>query len=87
LRHTRIEETAASVEVCLDFTVTTWIDLWVPYLPAMTEPPDDNLDHYALGFYAVSKGLRREDCPYAEGIEAHSQWVAGYDEGVKEKET
>ncbi|WP_462119783.1 ribosome modulation factor [Methylorubrum extorquens] len=53
----------------------------------MKEPPDDNLDHYALGFYAVSKGLRREDCPYAEGIEAHAQWVAGYDEGVKEKET
>ncbi|MEG9503152.1 MAG: hypothetical protein MIN69_15085 [Methylorubrum extorquens] len=65
---------------------TAWIDLRVPYLPAMTEPPDDNLDHYALGFYAVSKGLRREDCPYAEGIEAHAQWVAGYDEGVKEKE-
>jgi ribosome modulation factor len=84
LRHTRIEETAAGVEVCLDFTVTAWTDLWVPHLPAMTEPPDDNLDHYALGFYAVSKGLRREDCPYAEGIEAHAQWVAGYDEGVKE---
>lgn len=58
----------------------------MPYLRAMTEPPDDNLDHHALGFYAVSKGLRREDCPYAEGMEAHAQWIAGYDEGVKERE-
>ena len=57
-----------------------------PTEPFMTEPPDDNLDHYALGFYALGKGLRREDCPYAEGIEAHAQWTAGYDAAVKERE-
>jgi ribosome modulation factor len=51
----------------------------------MTEPPDDNLDHYALGFYAPGKGLRREDCPYAEGTEAHGQWTAGYDAALQEK--
>ncbi|WP_264050652.1 ribosome modulation factor [Methylobacterium flocculans] len=52
----------------------------------MTEPPDDNLDHYALGFYALGKGLRREDCPYADGTTAHSQWTAGYAAAVKERE-
>lgn len=49
----------------------------------MTEPPDDNLDHYALGFYAPGKGIQREACPYAEGIEAHDLWLAGYDAGVR----
>jgi hypothetical protein len=57
-----------------------------PMSPTMTELPDDNLDHYALGFYALGKGLRREDCPYADGIEAHAQWIAGYDAAVKERE-
>ena len=45
----------------------------------MTQPPDDNLDHYALGFYAPGKNLSREACPYAEGLEAHDLWLAGYD--------
>ncbi|TXN23202.1 ribosome modulation factor [Methylobacterium sp. WL9] len=49
----------------------------------MTEPPDDNLDHYALGFYAPGKGISREACPYAEGIEAHDLWLAGYDAAVR----
>jgi ribosome modulation factor len=49
----------------------------------MTERPDDNLDHYALGFYAVSKSLAREACPYAEGMEAHDQWLAGYDAALR----
>ena len=55
-----------------------------PYLRSMTEPPDDNLDHYALGFYAPGKGLARADCPYAEGTEAHAQWTAGYDAAVND---
>lgn len=49
----------------------------------MTEPPDDNLDHYALGFYAPGKGLSREACPYAEGLEAHDLWLAGYDAALR----
>jgi ribosome modulation factor len=61
-----------------------WRAFRPPYLLLMTEPPDDNLDHYALGFYAPGKGLRREDCPYAEGTEAHSRWTAGYDAALKE---
>lgn len=52
----------------------------------MTEPPDDNLDHYALGFYAPSKGLSRDACPYAVGTEAHAQWTAGYDAAMKGEE-
>ena len=51
----------------------------------MTQIPDDNLDHYALGFHAPQKGLRRQDCPYAEGTERHDQWIAGYDAAVKER--
>lgn len=47
----------------------------------MTEP-DDNLDHYTLGLSAPGKGLKREACPYAEGTEAHAQWIAGYDAAV-----
>lgn len=58
----------------------------VPYLAAMTQPPDDNLDHRALGYYAPGKGVRREDCPYAEGTEAHAEWIAGYDAAVREGE-
>ncbi len=57
-----------------------------PKLPPMTEPPDDNLDHYALGFYAPGKGLSRDACPYAEGTKAHAQWTAGYDAAVNEGE-
>ena len=49
----------------------------------MAQPPDDNLDHYALGFYAPGKTLRREDCPYAEGMEAHDLWLAGYDAALR----
>ncbi|MCJ2082246.1 Rmf/CrpP family protein [Methylobacterium sp. J-090] len=49
----------------------------------MTQVPDDNLDHYTLGFHAPRKGLRRQDCPYAEGTDAHAQWIAGYDAAVK----
>ena len=50
---------------------------------ALIEPPDDNLDHYALGFYAPSKNVSRESCPYAEGMEAHERWLAGYDAAVR----
>lgn len=49
----------------------------------MTDRPDDNLHHYALGYYAVSKGLAREACPYAEGMEAYDQWLAGYDAALR----
>ena len=49
----------------------------------MAEPPDDNLDHYALGFYAPGKNLGREACPYAEGMEAHDQWLAGYEAALR----
>ena len=57
-----------------------------PYLVAMTQPPDDNLDHRALGYYAPRKGLRRVDCSYAEGTEAHAEWIAGYDTAIREGE-
>lgn len=50
---------------------------------AMIEPPNDNLDHYALGFYAPGKNISREACPYAEGMEAYDQWLAGYDAAVR----
>lgn len=43
------------------------------------EAPDDNLDHFALGYYALGKGLAREASPYAEGTDAHTEWLAGYD--------
>lgn len=49
----------------------------------MNEPPDDNLDHYALDFYAPGKRIGREACPYAEGMEAHDAWLAGYDAAVR----
>ena len=49
----------------------------------MSEPPDDGLDHYALGFYAPGKGIAREACPYAKGMEAHDLWLAGYDAAVR----
>ena len=49
----------------------------------MNEPPDDNLDHYALGFYAPDKGIDRQACPYAEGMEAYDLWLAGYDAAVR----
>lgn len=62
----------------------SWSGLVAHYVAAMTQPPDDNLDHHALGYYALGKGLRRQDCPYAEGTEPHAQWTAGYDEAVKE---
>jgi ribosome modulation factor len=57
-----------------------------PYVTCMTDIPDDNLDHYALGFHAPRKGLRRQDCPYADGTEPHAQWIAGYDAAVKERQ-
>lgn len=43
------------------------------------EAPDDNLDHYALGYYATRKGLTREASPYAAGTDAHARWLAGYE--------
>ncbi len=49
----------------------------------MIEPPNDSLDHYALGFYAPGKNISREACPYAEGMEAYDQWLAGYDAAVR----
>ncbi|KQP61231.1 ribosome modulation factor [Methylobacterium sp. Leaf466] len=49
----------------------------------MMESPDDNLDHFALGYYAPGKGLARESVPYAEGTQAHAQWLAGYDAAVR----
>ncbi|WFT80060.1 ribosome modulation factor [Methylobacterium sp. CB376] len=45
----------------------------------MTDVPDDHLDHYTLGYFAPTKGLRREDCPYAAGTPANALWLAGYD--------
>ena len=44
--------------------------------------PDDNLDHYALGFYATRKGLARNASPYADGTEANARWLAGYDAAI-----
>ncbi len=49
----------------------------------MTEAPDDNLDHYALGFYALGKGVARDDCPYAAGTRAEADWHAGYDAAAR----
>ncbi len=49
----------------------------------MSEPPDDNLDHYALGFYALGKGVGRDDCPYAAGTRAEADWHAGYDAAAR----
>lgn len=46
------------------------------------ESPDDNLDHYALGYYATRKGLAREASPYADGTAAKAQWLAGYDAAI-----
>jgi len=62
----------------------------VPYIAAdasdedgcrMDSPPND-LDARALGAAAPGKGLAREACPYAEGTEARSLWLSGYDEAV-----
>lgn len=47
------------------------------------ESPDDNLDHYALGFYATRKGLARDATPYADGTEANARWLAGYDAAIR----
>ncbi|MEE7475355.1 ribosome modulation factor [Methylobacterium hispanicum] len=49
----------------------------------MSAPPDDNLDHYALGFYALGKGVARGDCPYAAGTRAEADWHAGYDAAAR----
>lgn len=49
----------------------------------MMESPDDNLDHFALGYYAPGKGLARDASPYAEGTDAHAQWLAGYDAALR----
>ncbi|MCJ2035943.1 ribosome modulation factor [Methylobacterium sp. J-068] len=48
-------------------------------------PPDDHLDHYALGFHAPGKGLGRDACPHAKGTEAHAQWISGYDAAPEAK--
>ncbi|MDP4002654.1 Rmf/CrpP family protein [Methylobacterium sp. NEAU K] len=45
----------------------------------MDSPPND-LDACALGRAAPWKGLAREACPYAEGTEARTLWLAGYDD-------
>ncbi len=45
----------------------------------MDSPPND-LDARALGRAAPGKGLAREACPYAEGTEARTLWLSGYDE-------
>ena len=47
------------------------------------ESPDDNLDHFALGYYATRKGLTREASPYAEGTDARARWLAGYDSALR----
>ncbi|MDF2602385.1 MAG: hypothetical protein K0Q54_5208 [Methylobacterium brachiatum] len=47
----------------------------------MDLPPND-LDTHALGRAAPGKGLAREACPYAEGTQARTRWLAGYDEAV-----
>jgi hypothetical protein len=44
----------------------------------MTNPPDDNLDHYALGYYAPGKGLRREDRRVRCGGEGERRRVMGF---------
>jgi ribosome modulation factor len=44
----------------------------------MDTPPND-LDAHALGRAAPAKGLAREACPYAEGTQARTLWLAGYD--------
>lgn len=49
----------------------------------MSEPPDDHLDHHALGFYALGKGVAREACPYAAGTRAAAEWQAGYDAAAR----
>ena len=49
----------------------------------MDSPPND-LDAHALGRAAPGKGLAREACPYAEGTEAHTLWLAGYDAALAE---
>jgi hypothetical protein len=49
----------------------------------MSQPPDDNLDHYALGFYALGKGVARDACPYAAGTRAEADWHAGYDAAAR----
>jgi ribosome modulation factor len=46
------------------------------------QSPPDNLDAHALGRAAPGKGLAREACPYAEGTEARTRWLAGYDAAV-----
>lgn len=48
----------------------------------MDTPPND-LDAQALGRAAPLKGLAREACPYADGTEARTLWLAGYDEALK----
>ena len=47
----------------------------------MDSPPND-LDAQALGRAAPAKGLAREACPYAEGTQARTLWLAGYDAAV-----
>ena len=47
----------------------------------MQTPPDD-LDARALGEAAPGKGLAREACPYAEGTQARTLWLSGYDAAV-----
>ncbi len=49
----------------------------------MSEPPDDNLDHDALGFSALGKGVARADCHYAAGTRAEADWHAGYDAAAR----
>ncbi|MCJ2055465.1 ribosome modulation factor [Methylobacterium sp. J-048] len=49
----------------------------------MDSPPND-LDTHALGRAAPGKGLARAACPYAEGTEARTRWLAGYDEAVSD---
>ncbi|WP_457104034.1 ribosome modulation factor [Methylobacterium sp. P5_C11] len=49
----------------------------------MDTPPND-LDARALGRAAPGKGLAREACPYAEGTEARTLWLAGYDAALSD---
>lgn len=44
----------------------------------MDTPPND-LDAQALGRAAPAKGLAWEACPYAQGTQARTLWLAGYD--------
>lgn len=52
--------------------------------PHWMDTPLNDLDAHALGRAAPRKGLAREACPYAEGTQARTLWLSGYDEALSE---